>query len=29
MGHENYFYGNLAVNIRFLALTPTVSQFFK
>ena len=29
MGHENYFHGNLAVNIIFLALTPTVSQFFK
>ena len=27
MGHENYFHGNLAVNITFLALTPTVSQF--
>ena len=29
MGHENYFHGNLAVNITFLALTPTVSQVFK
>ena len=29
MEHENYFHGNLAVKITFLALTPTVSQFFK
>ena len=29
MEHENYFQGNLAVKITFLALILGVSQFFK
>ena len=29
MEHENYFQGNLAVKITFLALILSVSQFFK